>query len=104
MPAAACSKLCSSVSAWMDVFASIAIMHSYIASSIPIQYFYMAQSARVLGYTDSIFAEGVRLLPTSDLDMTLNNLMVRLLLNWSFGECGVLLHYNYSQVHSSLEW
>ena len=42
--------------------------------------------------------------PTSVLDMTLNNLMVRFQQCWSFGECGVPLHCHRSQVHSGLEW
>ena len=37
--------------------------------------------------------------PMIVLDMTLILLMVRLH-SWSFGECVVLLHYHYSQVHS----
>ena len=36
-------------------------------------------------------------------NMTLNHLMVRLQL-WRFWECGVLLHYHYSHVHSDPEW
>ena len=35
--------------------------------------------------------------------MTQNNLMMRLL-SRSFGECGVLLHCHYSQVHYNLKW
>ena len=42
--------------------------------------------------------------PTSVLDMTLNNLMVRFKQCWSFGECGVPLHCHRSQVHSGPEW
>ena len=42
--------------------------------------------------------------PTSVLDMTLNNLMVRFEQCWRFGECGVPLHCHRSQVHSDLEW
>ena len=42
--------------------------------------------------------------PTSVLDMTLNNLMVRFQQCWSFGECRVPLHCHHSQVHSGLEW
>ena len=41
---------------------------------------------------------------TSVLDVTLNNLMVKLQWCWSFGECGVPLHCHRSQVHSGLEW
>ena len=47
---------------------------------------------------------GVRPPPTSVLDMTLNNLMVRFQQCWSFGECRVPLHCHRSQVHSGLEW
>ena len=47
---------------------------------------------------------GVRPPPTSVLIMTLNNLMVRFQQCWSFGECGVPLHYHRSQVHSGPEW
>ena len=47
---------------------------------------------------------GVRPPPTSVLDMTLNNLMVRFQQCWSFGECGVPLHCHHSQVHSGPEW
>ena len=47
---------------------------------------------------------GVRHPLTSVLDMTLNNLMVRLQQCWSFGECGVPLHCHCSQVHSGPEW
>ena len=47
---------------------------------------------------------GVRLLPISVLNMTLNNLMVRFQLCWSFGECRVSLYCHCFQVHSGLEW
>ena len=47
---------------------------------------------------------GVRPPPTSVLDMTLNNLMVRFQQCWSFGKCGVPLHCHCSQVHSGPEW
>ena len=48
------------------------------------------------------FCSGVRSLPSkSALDMTRNNLMVRLQF-WSFQECRVLFYCHYSQVH--LEW
>ena len=47
---------------------------------------------------------GVRPPPTSVLDMTLNNLMVRFQQYWSFGECRVPLHCHSSQVHSGPEW
>ena len=42
--------------------------------------------------------------PTSVLDMTLNNLMVRFQQCWSLGECRVPLHCHCSQVHSDPEW
>ena len=42
--------------------------------------------------------------PTSVLDMTLNNLMVRFQQCWNFGECGVPLHCHCSQVLSGPEW
>ena len=52
-----------------------------------------------------LLCRGVRLpSPTSVLDMTLNNLMVRFQYSWSFGECRVPLHCHCSQVHSGLEW
>ena len=41
---------------------------------------------------------------TASLNMTLNSLMVRLQLCWSFGEYGVPFHCHYSQAHFSLEW
>ena len=47
---------------------------------------------------------GVRPRPTSVLDMTLNNLMVRFQQCWSFGECGVSFYCHCSQVHSDPEW
>ena len=50
------------------------------------------------------FCRGVPLPPTSVLDMTLNNLMVRFQWCWGFGECGTPLHCHGSQVHSGLEW
>ena len=43
-------------------------------------------------------------LPTSVLDMTVNNVMVKPKCCWSFGECGVSLHCHCSQVHSGPEW
>ena len=46
----------------------------------------------------------VRHPPTSILDITLNNLMVRFQQCWSFGECGVPLRCHRSQVHSGPEW
>ena len=47
---------------------------------------------------------GVRPPPTSVLDMTLNNLMVRFQWCWGFGECRVALHCHRSLVHTGLEW
>ena len=47
---------------------------------------------------------GGKTTPTSVLDMTLNNLMVRFQQCWSFGECGGPLHCHRSQVHSGPEW
>ena len=46
--------------------------------------------------TDCV-CRGIRLPPMSALDMTLNNLMVRLQLCWSFGEYGVYFHCHHSQ-------
>ena len=51
-----------------------------------------------------LLCRGVRPFLTSVLDMTLNNLMVRLQQCWSFGECGVPLHCHRAQVHSGPEW
>ena len=52
-----------------------------------------------------LLCRGVRPLPpTSVLDMTINNQIVRLQQCWSFGECGVPLHCHCSQVHSGPEW
>ena len=49
-----------------------------------------------------LLCRGVRPPPTSDLHMTLNNLMVSFQQCWSFGECRVPLHCHRSQVHSGL--
>ena len=49
-----------------------------------------------------LLCRGVRPPPSSVLDMTLNNLMVRFQQCWSFGECGVPLHR--SQIHTGPEW
>ena len=57
-----------------------------------------AQSAGVVEYTDYTSADPPPH-PTSVLDMTLNNLMVRFQWCWSFGEYGVPLHCHSSQVH-----
>ena len=66
----------------------------------------LAQSAGALEYTDCFSAEGYDPPPPpiNVLDMTLNYLMVRFHQCWSFGECGVPLHYHCTQVHSGLEW
>ena len=48
-------------------------------------YFYIAQSAGIVEYRDWYP-------PTSVMDMTLNNLMMRFQQYWSFGECGVPLY------------
>ena len=45
---------------------------------------------------------GVRLPPTSVLDMTLNYLIMKLQ-SWNFGKCGVPVCCHYSQVHSDPE-
>ena len=42
--------------------------------------------------------------PTSVLDMTLNNLMVRFQWCWSFGECWGLLHYHFFQIQRGRTW
>ena len=42
--------------------------------------------------------------PKSFLDMTLNYLMGKFQLSWSFGECGVPLYCHRSQFHSGSEW
>ena len=59
----------------------------------------LAQSAGAVEYTDCTSAEreDSRI---SVLDMTLNNMMVSFQWCWSFGECGALLHFHCSQVHS----
>ena len=51
-----------------------------------------------------LLCRGVRPPPTSVLDMTLKNLMVRFQPCWSFRECGVPLYCHCSQVHSGPEW
>ena len=40
----------------------------------------------------------------SVLSITLNNLVVRLMYSWPFGECGLSLHCHLTKVHSSSEW
>ena len=42
--------------------------------------------------------------PTSVLDMTWNNLIVRFQWRWGFGECGAGRHCHCFQVHSGPEW
>ena len=64
---------------------------------------WVAHSAEAVEYTDCW--GGVKHpTPTSVLDMTQHNLMVRFQQCWSFGECEVLLHCHHSQVHSGPEW
>ena len=63
----------------------------------------IAQSAGAVEYTDYTSANGL-VSSTSVLIMTLNNLMVRYQWCWSFGECGVRLHYHCSIFHSGPEW
>ena len=61
----------------------------------------LSQLNRTVEYTDCISAKGVgNPTPTkkSVLDITLNNLMVRLQ-SWSFGECKVHFRDHYSLVH-----
>ena len=51
------------------------------------------------------FCREVRpLFPTTVLDMTVNNLMVRFQWCWSFGECEAILHCHHSQVHYGPKW
>ena len=50
-----------------------------------------------------LLCNGVRPTPTSVLDITLNNLMVRFQWSWNFGECGTPLHCHCSQVHYGSE-
>ena len=65
----------------------------------------LAQLAGAVECTNCFSAEeGGKTPPTSVLDMTLNNLMVRFQQCWSFGEYGVPLHCHHSQVHSDPEW
>ena len=51
----------------------------------------LAQSAGAVEYTDASLQRGKNP-PTSVLDMTLNNLMVRFQQCRSFGECGIPLY------------
>ena len=65
---------------------------------------FATQLAGAVEYTDGTFASRTVFAAgwaTSIFDMTINKLMVKLQL-WSFGECGVLPHCNYSQVHFDL--
>ena len=62
-----------------------------------------AQSAGAVEYTDRFSAEGQDP-PTSILDITLKNLMVKFQDSWSFGECRVPLHCHHSLVHSGPKW
>ena len=66
----------------------------------------LAQSAGAVEYTDCFSAEGLDAPthPTSVLDMTLKNLMLRFQQCWSFGECGVPLHCHRSKLHTDPEW
>ena len=61
----------------------------------------IAQLAGAVEYTD---CWGVKPLPMSALDMTLNNLMVWFQWCWSFGEFRAPIHWHCSQVRSGLEW
>ena len=60
------------------------------------------QSSEAVEYADYI-SSGGKTLPTSVLDMTQNNLMLRLQ-SWSSGKSEVRLHCHGSQVHSNPEW
>ena len=62
-------------------------------------FFKWAQSAGTVKYPDCTSAEGKKTSPTNVLHIILMNLMAR-----RFGECGVSLHCNCSQVLSSPEW
>ena len=73
-------------------------LFTYICTHAHTHIYIFAQSAGAVEYTDCFSA------PTSVLDMTLNNLMVRFLQCWSFGKCGVPLHSHRSQVYSGPEW
>ena len=64
-----------------------------------------AQSAEAVEYTNSIYAKSntpghSNKWPEYDTKL---HLIVRLK-SWTFGECGVLFHYHYSEVHFDLEW
>ena len=64
---------------------------------------YLAQLAEAVEYTNC-FSAGGEDLPTSVLDMTLNNLIVRFQWCWSFREFRAPFHCHCSQVHSCPEW
>ena len=61
-----------------------------------------AQWAEVVEYTDCTSVERYEPPPAKRViqDMTLNNVIVRFQQCWSFGECGVPLHFHRSQVNS----
>ena len=67
----------------------------------------IAQSAGDVECSDCASADGVKKKKQkkrSDLYMTLNNLMIRLQWSWGFGECGGLLHCDWSQVYIGPEY
>ena len=86
------------------MFISIYLSIYQLLHTINLSINQLAQSAGAVEYTDCFSAEGYDPPPTSVLDMTLNNLMVRFQQSWSFEECGVPLHCHRSQVHSGPEW
>ena len=61
-----------------------------------------AQSAGTKEDAGCIFPEKEYSHPSSVPNMTLSYLIARIR-SWSFEECGVSLHYHYSQVHSDPE-
>ena len=61
-----------------------------------------AHSGGAVEYITCISAEELHLPTTNALDMTLNNLMLRLKKSCSFEECRVPLCCHHSQVHFSL--
>ena len=83
------------------LFSSFFLLFSSFKSTS--HFFFFAQSAGAVEYTDGFSAEGYPP-TTSVLIMTVNNLMVRFQQCWSFGECGVPLYCHHSQVHSGPEW
>ena len=66
----------------------------------PIKYYWLNQPSRLM-CVECPDCRGIKL-PTSGLDMTLDNLIV-MHPSWSFGECGVPLPFHYSSVHTDLE-